>query len=105
MQVEKQLADIPNLNFTILRLPLVYGLGDKMSLTPRIMAAVIYKQLGETMKLLWNADMKLNTIHVTDVCAAVWFVCNRKDTIGQVSFCHLLNIHVRQFVVNILWTV
>lgn len=84
--MEKQLAELPNLNYTILRLPLVYGMGDKMGLTPRIMAAAIYKHLGETMKLLWNADMKLNTVHVIDVCTAIWFVCNRDDTVGQVRF-------------------
>lgn len=85
IQVEKNLADIPDLNYTILRLPTVYGLGDKTGIMPRIMAAAIYKHLGETMKLLWNADMKLNSVHVSDVCSAIWFVCNRDDTIGQVS--------------------
>lgn len=94
--MEKHLADIPELNYTILRLPLVYGLGDKSGLTPRLMAAAIYKHLGETMKLLWSADMKLNTVHVTDVCSAIWFVCNRHETIGQVcnfvllKYCQLL---------------
>lgn len=85
VQVEKNLADMSDLKYTILRLPLVYGLGDKAGITPRIMAAAIYKHLGETMKLLWNADMKVNTVHVSDVCSAIWFVCNRDDTIGQVS--------------------
>lgn len=85
LQVEKQLAEIPELNYTILRLPLVYGLGDKFGMTSRLLAAAIYKHLGETMKLLWNADMKLNTVHVLDVCSAIWFVCKRDNTIGQVK--------------------
>lgn len=37
------------------------------------------------MKLLWNQDLYLNTVHVDDVCRAVWFVCGRDDTVGQVN--------------------
>nr|CAH7750082.1 unnamed protein product [Callosobruchus chinensis] len=66
-QVEDQLSDIPDLPYTILRLPVVYGIGDKAGLMPRIMAAAIYKKLGETMKLLWNSDLKLSTVHVDDI--------------------------------------
>ncbi|KAJ3628030.1 hypothetical protein MTP99_015356 [Tenebrio molitor] len=83
-QVEKQIGDIPNLKYTILRLATVYGLGDRTGLTPRIIVAAIYKHLGETMKLLWNADLKINTVHVTDVSRAIWFVCNRDDTAGKI---------------------
>ncbi|KAJ8965988.1 hypothetical protein NQ317_015352 [Molorchus minor] len=83
-QVEKGLEDMTDLRYTILRLPIVYGLGDRSGLSPRIMIAAIYKHLGETMKLLWNAELKINTVHVLDVCKAIWFVSNRDDTIGQV---------------------
>lgn len=78
--------DVAELNYTILRLPVVYGLGDRNGLMPRIMVAAIYKHLGETMRLLWNGDIYLNTVHVDDVCQAIWFVCGREDTIGQVKF-------------------
>lgn len=40
--------------------------------------------MSETMKLLWNADLKLNTVHVKDLCRAMWFVCQRDDTLNQV---------------------
>lgn len=63
----------------------MYGLGDKAGLMPRIMIAAVYKHLGESMKLLWNADLKLNTIHVEDFCRAIWFTCNRDDTLGEVN--------------------
>ena len=85
-QVEQQIRDIPDLKYTVLRLATVYGLGDRMGLTPRIIVASIYKHLGETMKLLWNSDLKINTIHVVDVCRAIWFICTRDDTLGQVFF-------------------
>ncbi|KAG5899434.1 hypothetical protein JTB14_033625 [Gonioctena quinquepunctata] len=83
-QVEKKLAEMSELCYTILRLPIVYGLGDRNGLMPRLMAASIYKHMGETMKLLWNADLKISTVHVDDVCRAIWFVSNRDDTNGQI---------------------
>lgn len=36
------------------------------------------------MKLLWNADLKLNTVHVDDLCKAIWHVCGREDTLSQI---------------------
>lgn len=36
------------------------------------------------MKLLWNAELKLNTVHVDDLCKAIWFVCGRDDTLNEV---------------------
>lgn len=63
----------------------MYGPGDRYGITTRLIIGGIYRHLGETMKLLWNGELKLNTIYVKDVCRAVWFVCNRDDTIGQVS--------------------
>ncbi|KAF2898736.1 hypothetical protein ILUMI_07438 [Ignelater luminosus] len=83
-QVETELQQISGLSYSVVRPAIVYGLGDKMGLMPRIMVAAIYKQMEETMKLLWNAELKLNTVHIEDVCRAVWFVCNQNDADGQV---------------------
>lgn len=83
-QVENDIKGIPNLNYTILRPALVYGPGDKHAFTTRIVIASVYKHLNETMRLLWNADLKLNTVHVEDLCRSIWFVCNREDTLKQV---------------------
>jgi nucleoside-diphosphate-sugar epimerase len=44
----------------------------------------IYKHLGETMKLLWTADLKMNTVHVEDVCRAIWEVGRRPEASGQI---------------------
>ncbi|XP_044756357.1 uncharacterized protein LOC123314945 [Coccinella septempunctata] len=82
--VEKELREVPDLRFTVLRLPIVYGSSDRGSIVQRIMVAGIYRKLGETMKLLWNSGIKLNTVHVEDVCRAIWFVLNRDDTIGEI---------------------
>lgn len=51
---------------------------------PRIIIAAIYKYLNETMKLLWNDAMRLNTVHVSDVCAAIWQLAQSPKTAGQV---------------------
>ncbi|XP_050295922.1 uncharacterized protein LOC126735872 [Anthonomus grandis grandis] len=83
-EVEAQLSEIPNLKYTVLRLPLVYGLGDKHYITPRILAAAIYKELKKTMKLLWNEDLKVNTVHVEDVCRAILFLYEKEEAIGQI---------------------
>ncbi|XP_046857519.1 dTDP-glucose 4,6-dehydratase 2-like [Xenia sp. Carnegie-2017] len=72
LKVEEQLAAIEGLNFVIVRPAIVYGLGDKQGLTPRLIIGAVYKQLGEEMKLLWTKDLRMNTIHVDDVSRALW---------------------------------
>lgn len=41
-------------------------------IVPRIICAAVYTRLKETMKFLWSADLRLNTVHVTDVVKAIW---------------------------------
>lgn len=107
--MEKELANIPDLNYTILRPALVYGIGDKHGMTTRIIIAAIYKQLSEAMKLLWNSDLHLNTIHVLDFCHAIWLVSNRKDTLGKVTdslteFQHYSQLFFRFIMLSMLQT-
>ncbi|KAG6448245.1 hypothetical protein O3G_MSEX005351 [Manduca sexta] len=71
-KVEQELKNMDGLNYTIIRPAIVYGVGDRRSLTPRLLYGGIYKHLNETMKLLWTADLKMNTVHVSDVCRAAW---------------------------------
>ncbi|CAG2104948.1 unnamed protein product [Medioppia subpectinata] len=75
LKVENELKAIENFNYIIVRPALVYGIADRFSLMPRIIISCVYKHLNETMKLLWNKDLKLNTIHVQDLCSAVWLCC------------------------------
>ncbi|XP_063704933.1 dTDP-D-glucose 4,6-dehydratase [Culicoides brevitarsis] len=70
-KLEEYLRSQKNVKYAILRLPIVYGKGDRTGLTPRIIAACLYKHLNATMKLLWTKDIKLNTIHVQDVASAI----------------------------------
>jgi nucleoside-diphosphate-sugar epimerase len=29
------------------------------------------------MKFLWAEDLKINTVHVRDVCSAIWHLCQK----------------------------
>jgi len=71
-ETEGDLQKISNLNLIIVRPAIVYGPGDVLGLTPRLICAAIYKHLGETMEFLWDEKLRLNTVHVEDVCRALW---------------------------------
>lgn len=59
----------------ILRPAIVYGPGDINGLMPRITLARLYKYLDEKMHVLWDKALKINTVHVNDVCKAIWHMC------------------------------
>lgn len=65
---------IPGLNLVILRPAVVYGPGDILGITPRLIIGAVYRQLNEEMTFLWTKDLKLNTVHVSDVVRAIWHV-------------------------------
>jgi len=79
---EDELKKIPNLNLIIVRPAIVYGPGDISGITPRLITGAVYKHLGETMEFLWDKDLKINTVHVEDVCAALWFL-NTNGKVGE----------------------
>lgn len=72
LMVEEELAKLDGLNFVIVRPAIIYGVADRQGLTPRLIIGAVYKQMGEKMKLLWTKDLKMSTVHVTDVCRALW---------------------------------
>ena len=36
--------------------------------------------MGEPLRLLWHKDVHMNTVHVSDVCHAVWHACTTSST-------------------------
>jgi len=62
------------LDYVIVRPAIVYGPGDVLGLTPRLMTGAVYKETGKKMKTLYTKDLHLNTVHVRDVAAAIWFL-------------------------------
>jgi len=55
----------------ILRPALVYGNGDISTVTPRAVLAAVYKHMNKKMKVLWGKDLRINTLHITDLCNSV----------------------------------
>lgn len=74
LEAEEELKKIQGLNLVIVRPAVVYGPGDILGITPRIITAAVYKHLGETMEFLWDKELKFHTVHVEDICAALWFL-------------------------------
>ncbi|XP_049532278.1 uncharacterized protein LOC125949355 [Anopheles darlingi] len=83
-KVERELIAMEELPYTILRIPICYGVGDRKGLTPRLIIAGIYKHLGETMKLLWTGTMKMNVVHVEDVCGSIWELLQTDRSIREI---------------------
>jgi len=73
-QAEKILIQQNKLPCTILRASIVYGPGDTHGIMPRLVMAAAYKEANEKMKFLWTKGVQINTVHVTDVCGAMWEV-------------------------------
>jgi len=72
LKAENELAKIQGLPLVVLRPAIVYGPADLTGLSPRIVVAAAYKHSGKTMKFLWGEQLRLNVVHVFDVCRALW---------------------------------
>jgi len=83
LEAEQALKNIAGLKLVIVRPAIVYGPSDTSGLGPRIAVAAIYKKLGKPMKLLWGGSLKINTVHVTDVSRALWFLVSHGE-LGKV---------------------
>jgi nucleoside-diphosphate-sugar epimerase len=66
----------------IVRPAIVYGPNDVLGITPRLIIGSVYRHLDKEMKLLWTKDLKINTVHVSDVARALWFVAADKSQQG-----------------------
>ncbi|OQR93772.1 hypothetical protein ACHHYP_02280 [Achlya hypogyna] len=76
-QAEEALRSMSGLNVVFVRPATIYGPGDVMGLMPRIVCAASYVQLKEKMKLLWDEELRVNTVHVHDVARALWHVATQ----------------------------
>lgn len=92
------------LNHVILRPVTVHGPGDNAGLAPRIIVGAVYKHLAETQKNLWDGELRMHTVHVADVCKAmyhaaaklpngsIWNLADKNDTTQGVINKHLERI-------------
>ena len=60
------------LRYAVLRLAHVWGEYDNGFLARGLCLARVYQKKGEEMKWLYGRDLRINTIHVTDVASAAW---------------------------------
>ncbi|EAY10308.1 NAD dependent epimerase/dehydratase, putative [Trichomonas vaginalis G3] len=67
----------------ILRPAIIYGPGDIHGIMPRLVCGKVYQYTNKEMKFLWNEDLNINTVHVTDVAKAChYFLTN--GTLGEI---------------------
>eukprot|EP01029_Cantina_marsupialis_P014342 TRINITY_DN31663_c0_g1_i1.p1 TRINITY_DN31663_c0_g1~~TRINITY_DN31663_c0_g1_i1.p1 ORF type:complete len:364 (-),score=120.46 TRINITY_DN31663_c0_g1_i1:1768-2859(-) len=71
-KAEEALRYMDGLPLVVLRPVTVYGPGDHNGLMPRIVCGACYKKLDEKLKFMWDKGLYLNTVHVIDVCRAMW---------------------------------
>jgi len=74
-EAEEAVRAVSGLSYCVVRPAIVYGTSDVLGITPRLIVGSIYKETGKKMESLYSKDMRMNTVHVTDVAKAIWFLC------------------------------
>ncbi|KAJ2779140.1 hypothetical protein H4R18_004171 [Coemansia javaensis] len=64
----RAIAGLPPL--VVLRPALCYGPGDRQNVVPMLISALLSREAGEPMPVLWAKDLRVNTVHVADVARA-----------------------------------
>ena len=90
LAAEEALAKIPGLRLLVLRLPNIYGPYGSRWLSTQLALARVYQSRDpkETMKWLWSAELRTNTLHVEDAARALWAAAKwraKNDSIPNVS--------------------
>lgn len=68
----EKLAQEQDLHYATLRLAHVYGPYDVGFLARGLCLARVYESRGKELKWLWGKDLRVNTVHISDVCTAAW---------------------------------
>lgn len=90
LAAEEALAKVANLKLVVMRFPNVYGPFGGRWLSTQLALARVYqsREPKETMKWLWSADLRTNTLHVEDAVRALWEAAvwrSRNDRIPNVT--------------------
>ncbi|KAF2436525.1 NAD dependent epimerase/dehydratase family protein [Tothia fuscella] len=72
LQAETDLSKIDGLNLCFMRLAHVYGPYTTQYLATALCLARVYQREEDTMKWLWDRDLRTNTVHVEDVARGMW---------------------------------
>ena len=71
-----ELAKFSGLRYVSLRLAHVYGPYDAGFLSRGLCLARVYEAQGRELKWLWGKDLRVNTVHISDVCTAAWLAAS-----------------------------
>lgn len=71
-----ELAKSSGLRYVSLRLAHVYGPYDAGFLARGLCLARVYEAQGRELKWLWGKDLRVNTVHIEDVCSAAWLAAS-----------------------------
>lgn len=55
-----------------MRLAHVYGNYDSKYIATLLTVARVYQSLNHPLKWLWTKDLRVNTVHISDTCRALW---------------------------------
>lgn len=78
------------MEIVILRPAIVYGIGDTHLMMTRIICAALYHySLHESMTLPFSGTLGLSTVHIVDVCTAMWYCAVNHETIPSGSIFNL----------------
>ncbi|KAF3186409.1 hypothetical protein TWF106_004309 [Orbilia oligospora] len=69
---ERELQKVEGLNLVILRLANAYGPYSTKIIATAMCNARVHQFLKEKLDLLWTKDLRVNTVHVSDVSRAIW---------------------------------
>lgn len=79
-----------SMDIVILRPAIVYGIGDTHLLMTRIICATLYHySLQESMNLPFSGTLGLSTVHIIDVCTAMWHCAVNHQSIPSGSIFNL----------------
>jgi nucleoside-diphosphate-sugar epimerase len=89
------------LNLIIVRLAHVYGDYASQFVATALSMARVYQELHEEMKWLWTKDLRVNTVHITDVARALfeiadWFAVKKQanwdiKTMGKIPLFNVVD--------------
>jgi len=87
LEAENHVKSVPGLNYVIVRPAIVYGTGDVLGLTPRLITGSIYKETGKKMECLYTKELRMNTVHADDVAKALWFLTDHGEKGSVYNLC------------------
>jgi nucleoside-diphosphate-sugar epimerase len=82
LAAEEELEKAPGLRLVVMRFPNLYGAYGGAWLATQLALARVYqsREPRETMKWLWSADLRVNTLHVEDAARAAWAAAEWRAT-------------------------